>query len=118
LEIPEGMGYEQQNFLFRHLPEKLEDMSRFKRLLKELKSEACVTELSKEVTFDEFWKRYFAGRGSDNSSKKKACARWERMSKAQRVKAYEHIPKYLNRIPSGVGIKLCETYLNSDIWNG
>jgi hypothetical protein len=38
------------------------------------------------------------------------------MSVGERVKAYEHIPKYLNKIPQGVGIKLAETYLNSEIW--
>jgi hypothetical protein len=116
LELPE-FGVAQHSFLLAHLPGTLVEMRQFQALLKDLKSPAKINELKSKICFEDFWKRYFAGRGVDNSSKKKARTRWDRMSESSQAKAYEHIPKYLNKIPQGVGVKLAETYLNSEIWD-
>jgi hypothetical protein len=116
LTTPDDFSGLQLSFLLSHVPSTVERMKGFIEFLKEMNSQATVREIVKEVTFDEFWNRYFKGRGSDNSSKKKARTRWERMSMYDRVKAYEYIPRYLNKIPVGVGIKLAETYLNSEVW--
>jgi hypothetical protein len=117
LTVPVDFGKVQHAFLMSNLPATVAEMRQFPAFLKEINSPATVREVFRDVTFDDFWKRYFAGRASDNSSKKKAKTRWDRMSRIQQQKAFEHIPKYLNRIPQGVGIKLAETYLNSDLWN-
>lgn len=117
LEIPVDMGAVGHNFLLNNLPATLVQMRAFPAWLKKMNSQATVTELVREVSFEEFWKRYFAGRGSDNSSKKKSGIRWNRMSKGEQLRAYNYIPRYLNRIPAGVGVKLAETYLNSGIWS-
>ena len=117
LSVPDGFGTPQHVFLFKYLPATLVLMQHLQAWLKEIKSPAMITEVVQEVTFDEFWKRYFAGRGCDNSSKKKALARWNRMSKCEQLRAYNHVNRYLNRIQPGVGVKLAETYLNSEIWN-
>lgn len=117
LDVEADLSDLQFSFLYERLPATLLQMSNFQRLLKEVKSPAAITETVREVSFDDFWKRYFAGRGSDNSSKKKAQCRWDRMSRAEQSRAFNHIPRYLSKIPSGIGIKLAETYLNSEIYN-
>ena len=116
-EVEADLSELQFSFLYERLPVTLLQMSNFQRLLREIKSPAVITETVREVSFDEFWKKYFAGRGSDNSSKKKARTRWDRMTKTEQVRAYNHIPRYLSKIPSGIGVKLAETYLNSEIYN-
>jgi len=75
---------------------------------------AKLTEVSEEITFDKFWNRYDE---KDRSSKKKALAKWNRMSKSQQAKAYWYIPKYFSSIPLGVAKKYAETYLNAELWN-
>ena len=74
------------------------------------------TEIKIELTFEMFWKQYFAGREKDNSSRKRAEAKWDRMSKAEQSKAYAYINKYMSRITHVP--KHAETYLNSELWNG
>ena len=69
-----------------------------------------------EPTFVEFWAAYFRGRYKDNSSKKKAETRWNKMSKGAQVEAYNYIGKYFSQIPEGVQTKLAETYLWSEVW--
>ncbi len=66
------------------------------------------------VDFDMFWKRYYIG---DNSSKKRAKQKWDRMPVEERTKAYYFIPKYLNSIKQGTDRKHAETYLNAELWN-
>ncbi|MDR1846730.1 MAG: hypothetical protein LBR17_01250 [Bacteroidales bacterium] len=68
----------------------------------------------KEVTFEMFWNRY-----DDrlNSSKKRTMAKWQKMSKAEQLKAYFYIQKYFLSIPAGTRKKYAETYLNAELWN-
>jgi hypothetical protein len=73
-----------------------------------------ITEIDIEVTFDMFWKRY---RAPENSKKKSALLAWNRMPKAEQVKAFNHIPKYERGIQSWQTRQYAETYLNSDLWN-
>lgn len=77
-----------------------------------------ITEVKVELTFEQFWKQYFAGREKDNSSKKRTEVKWNRMNRADQAKAYAYINTYLGRIPFGVRPKYAETYLNSELWNG
>lgn len=74
-------------------------------------------EIKVELTFAQFWKQYFAGRGKDNSSKKRAEAKWNRMSHGEQAKAYAYINKYMSKISYGTQPKYAETYLNSELWN-
>ena len=69
-----------------------------------------------EPEFADFWKRYFQNRYKDNSSKKKTEIRWNKMSKGDRLAAYNYINKYFAQIPDGTQPKLAETYLNSEVW--
>lgn len=75
---------------------------------------ATLTEIVSEVTFDMFWNKY---NDKVNSSKKRALQKWNRMSKAQRIKAYQYINKYFMSIPYGTRKKYAETYLNAELWN-
>lgn len=96
-------------------------------ILKELPRELCeikrvmgssvsasMTELKKEITFEMFWQRY---NEKIKSSKKKSLAKWNRLSKADRVKAFYFISKYEMSIPNGVAKKYAESYLNAELWN-
>lgn len=75
---------------------------------------ATLTEINTEVTFDMFWNRY---NYKDRSSKKRARQKWNRMSKGQRVKAYNYIQKYELSLKPGIDRKYAETYLNAELWN-
>lgn len=97
-------------WLLKRIPPTIDDL---KAMVKKSKA-AKLTEIKHEITFEMFWERY---NNKSLSSKKKSLTRWNRMSKAQRAKAYYYIPKYFNSMPAGVAKKYAETYLNSEIWN-
>lgn len=67
-----------------------------------------------EITFEAFWHRYD---DKINSSKKRTKAKWEKMSKSDKQKAYNYINKYFSSIPYGTRKKYAETYLNAELWN-
>jgi hypothetical protein len=117
LKVDAELSEYQQSFLFQYLPTVLGQMLKFPAWLKEVRSPATVKEFVLEVTFDDFWKRYFTGRKVDNSSKQTAQKRWERMTKKEQAAAYDYVRKYMNNIAPGCGVKLAETYLNSGLWN-
>ena len=75
---------------------------------------AKLTEIKREVGFDEIWERYDL---KVRSSKKKSLAIWNRMGSAQRLKCFDFIKKYEANIPNGVSKKNFETYLNAEQWN-
>lgn len=66
------------------------------------------------VDFEMFWNKY-----DDKiaSSKKRAKAKWDKMSESERTGAYNYIQKYYNSIPYGTRKKYAETYLNAELWN-
>lgn len=81
------------------------------------KSTAVLTEVMSNITFEDFWKRYFEGRNKDNSSKKVAMTRWNKLPKSAQLKAYNFIRVYMQNIKFGTNPKLAETYLNHEPWN-
>lgn len=68
--------------------------------------------LKVDVTFDLFYQRYPTKR-----DKKKAERYWNRMKKAEQVKAYNYVFTYLKSLRPGVEAKYPGTYLNSEVWN-
>ena len=72
-----------------------------------------VVELSMDITFLMFWDKY---NDKSRSSKKKCEAMWNRLSAADRVKAYYHVDTY-NRHRGNAEKKYCETYLSAELWN-
>jgi hypothetical protein len=100
----------QRAWLLANLPGHVNALHKIKDKSKTL----TLTQVKKEITFDDFWHRY------DHkavSSKKKALAAWNRLSKANQLKAHWYIGRYFNSIPQGVAKKYAETYLNSEMWN-
>ncbi|GHT15079.1 hypothetical protein AGMMS4956_14290 [Bacteroidia bacterium] len=67
-----------------------------------------------QITFELFWDKYD---DKVNSSKKKALAKWEKMSKTEQQRAYLYLPKYFGNLPNGTRKKYVETYLNAELWN-
>lgn len=67
-----------------------------------------------EITFEAFWQRYD---DKINSSKKRTKAKWDKMSKSEKQKAYNFINRYFSSIPQGTRKKYAETYLNAELWN-
>jgi hypothetical protein len=67
-----------------------------------------------EITFEMFWNKYD---DKGHSSKKKTEIKWNRMSKAEQMKAYMFIQKYFQSIPHGVMKKYATTYLEAELWN-
>ena len=101
---------EQQRWFNKYLPHELSEV---KRVLSGSPT-AKLTELSIDVDFETFWKRYNAPL---NSKKKMALVRWNRMSQSERNRAYYFIHIYESRMQPGVAKMYAETYLNSELWN-
>lgn len=100
----------QQSWILRHLPlrqDKLHTLFDKEPLL-------ILQEMDITVSFDDFWNRYD---DKLNSSKRRCLVKWNRMSKAEQVRAYNYITCYFSNLPSGVRKKYAETYLNAELWN-
>lgn len=104
------LSEQQQIFLLKGLPRELAEV----KAMLERSPRAKFTEIKQEVTFEMFWKRYNPPANSKKS--KKALPRWNRMSKAEQVKAFNFISKYENNM-RGEAKMYAETYLNSNLWN-
>ncbi len=103
---------DQHYSLLRNFPLTLQDA---KALVEKDKENRQLTEIVQNVSFEMFWNRYDY---KTLSHKKKSQKIWEKMSEAERQKAYDFIHKY-NRmiIIQGTGKKYAETYLNAELWN-
>lgn len=105
-----AMSTEHMGYLLNRFPRHLDQV---KNLIVGSKT-ATLTEVTTAVTFDMFWNRY---NDKESSSKKRSLQKWNRMSKSERIKAYQHINKYIMNIPYGTRKKYAETYLNAELWN-
>ena len=98
----------QQVYLLKNMPRDLSELQAF------IKSTKTAEIKPFEITFKTFWDKY------DEklcSSKKKAEAKWNKMPKAEQMKAFKGIAKYVQHLPSGTRKKYTETYLNAELWN-
>ncbi|HSW62368.1 MAG TPA: hypothetical protein VLH56_03480 [Dissulfurispiraceae bacterium] len=101
---------DQRAWILAGLPRNEKDLRELAARSKSIK----LVEVKKDVVFDDFWQRY------DHkvvSSKKKARAAWDRLPRAEQLKAYNYIARYFQSLAAGVAKKYAETYLNSSIWN-
>lgn len=98
----------QQIYLLKNLPRELSELDKLKS------QTVLITEIIGEVTFDQFWAKYD---DKINSSRKRAQQKWEKMTPADRVRAYNYISRYFGAIPQGTRKKYAETYLNAELWN-
>jgi hypothetical protein len=100
----------QQIWILKKMPRELGELQ---NLIGDSKT-AKLIEVRQEVTFELFWNKY-----DDKalSSKKRTLVKWNKMSQAERIKAYNFINKYFQRIPGGTRKKFAETYLNAELWN-
>lgn len=103
------LSEQQHTWIVKRAPNRLSEIT---KLLES--TQAKFEEVKLEINFELFWNRY---NEKVRSSKKKAQVTWNRMSKADQVKAFNYIAKYKQSIPSGVACKYAETYLNAELWN-
>ncbi|MBK9292585.1 MAG: hypothetical protein IPM52_13315 [Bacteroidetes bacterium] len=100
----------QQVFLLRRLPRELAQIKTFL----ENSPTARFTPIEQEISFEMFWNRY---NEKLRSSKKKALKIWNRLSRADQIKAYRYITRYEQSVYPGTPKKYAETYLNAELWN-
>lgn len=108
MHIHADLTEKQQIFLLQNMPREVAELDRLKSPM------ATITEVKQEVTFEMFWERYD---DKANSSKKRAIQKWNKMTPADRARAYWFIGKYFGSIPQGTRKKFAETYLNAELWN-
>lgn len=101
----------QKVFILQKLPRSID---KIKEVMGNSKTAKLTKQAKTGVTFEDFWNRYD---DKTTSSKKKTLVIWNRMSQAQRDKAFNHIPAYFRSIPTGVAKKYANTYLNAELWN-
>lgn len=100
----------QQVWLLRNLPVIAGFLAGFVAAAPSLR----LQEVPDTVTFDAFWNAYD---DKISSSKRRCLAKWEKMSEAERVRAYRYIGTYFRNLPPGTRKKYAETYLNAELWN-
>jgi len=104
-----SVSVDQQRFILKKMSEGLENM----KLYFNTPPTDCKMELL-VIDFEMFWNRYD---DKISSSKKRAKAKWDKMSDIDRNNAYNYIPKYVMNVPYGTRKKYAETYLNCELWN-
>jgi hypothetical protein len=98
----------QHIYLVKHLPREIAELDNIKTEF------TTLTEMKENITFDIFWIRYD---DKINSSKKKTLIKWNKMTPADRARAFHFIPRYFANIPFGTRKKYAGTYLNDELWN-
>lgn len=73
-----------------------------------------VTEILETITFDMFWNKYD---DKARSSKIKTERVWNKMTRADQVKAYNFVNKYKASLQQGICMKYATTYLSDQLWN-
>lgn len=100
----------QHLWFLKRMPARIDEL---KALIESTKT-ARLTPVDLDVTFEMFWDRY---NDKERSSKKKTGRIWNRMTRADQIKAYRYIFTYDACRPAGVARKYAETYLNAELWN-
>lgn len=98
----------QQVWLLKNLPRELAEAQSL------LEKNPNIIFKPEDVTFDMFWQAYD---DKINSSRKRTQKAWDRMAKAEQVRAFQYIKTYFRNVPSGTRKKYAETYLNAELWN-
>lgn len=100
------ISFEQVKWFLKKLPANSRAMGMYAGL--------DVSEVRETIDFAAFWNLY---NDKARSSRVKTERVWNRMSRAEQVKAYNYVPKYFQSIPGGVMKKYATTYLNDQLWN-
>ncbi len=100
------ISFEQVKWFLKKLPANSRSMGMYAGL--------DVSEVRETIDFAAFWNLY---NDKARSSRVKTERVWNRMSRAEQVKAYNYVPKYFQSIPGGVMKKYATTYLNDQLWN-
>jgi len=106
-DIQANLSEKQQIYVLKHLPREIRELDAFKS------ETSAITEVTMDVTFDQFWNRYDE---KIRSSKKKTLLRWNKMSKGEQFRAFRFISKYESNILPGTAKKYAETYLSAELW--
>lgn len=109
LNIEAMLSPNQRATLAHYLPWTISEIDKLRAASKH----ATFTFQDREVTFEMFWNRY---NDKARSSKKKTEAAWNKLSKADQVKAYLYIPTYL-MYKGTAEKKYATTYLHDELWN-
>ena len=107
-EIQAELNERQQIYLLKNMPREIPELDKLKT------ANVTITVIKQEISFEMFWDKYD---DKVNSSRKRAIARWNKMTPSDRARAFWFISKYLSSIPSGTRKKFAETYLNAELWN-
>jgi hypothetical protein len=106
--IHADLSEKQQVYILKNMPREIIELDKLKS------GTVTITEINQEVTFEMFWNRYDE---KIRSSKKKALSGWNKMSKANQVRAFRFISKYESNILPDTAKKYAETYLNAELWD-
>jgi len=109
-EIRAEITSEQRDWLYQHLPTTLTQLQQF---LNVKGSTMKVTQIEPDLSFERFYRLY-----NYKVGKKEAEKAWERLSKANKVKAIAAIRKYEQWLGKSSVAKLYPaTYLNQERYN-
>lgn len=73
-----------------------------------------LTQIERVVTFDMFWEAY----QEKSCGRKKAEATWNKLSKADQIRAFDYIPALNGLLKmNGTAKAYATTYLNQERWN-
>ncbi len=108
MSIHADLSQPQQVYLLKNMPRELAELEHIKT------PNVTIIEVKQEITFEMLWNKYD---DKVNSSRKKALAKWNKMSPVEQARAFYFVSRYFSCIPDGTRKKYVETYLNSELWN-
>jgi hypothetical protein len=109
VQIKEYMPLENSKKVFETLIMQYDDFINYWKP----KAGVTITEITANITFDMFWKKYD---DASRSSRKRSLKIWEKLNEDNRIKAYYFYDTYLNN-KGNAEKKYCETYLSAEMWN-
>jgi triacylglycerol esterase/lipase EstA (alpha/beta hydrolase family) len=104
------LSEKQQIWILKQMPRELPELQQIVEGAPNLK----LTEIKQEITFEMFWNKYDHKK---LSSRIRTEAKWNKMNKTNKMKAYNYIYTYFSLLKPGTERKYAETYLNAELYN-
>lgn len=97
----------QQKWFLNKMPRELSELE---RVIKG--TTARITTIEKEISFADIWEKYDYKVG-----RKEALAKWNKMPKAEQIKAFNYVQKYKAKKPDAQALLYLASYLSKERWN-
>ncbi len=97
--------------MITHLPIKTSNLQYWKD-----RPSGKLTEINVDVSFEDFYEKY-KRYGGEKRNKLRAERAWNRLSRLDKIRAFNYINSYISGLKTGTSPKYPDTYLRDQVWN-